>query len=170
MLLGGGPAYGGFLSPGWAGGRGGSAGCPVGRRQKASSAESPLGVVTLSDATNLDDPGPVDGPDPGTLPVWRRRVSGDRRTATGRGGAALTRAGPGRVRPRAAGGYASGVHRRDELFAAGAATDDDRLVDLTDDDFRVLPDQSVDDTDRGWGELPASNDDRLLAERPPHWD
>ncbi|ROT32028.1 hypothetical protein [Micromonospora sp. HM5-17] len=62
------------------------------------------------------------------------------------------------------------MHRRDELFAAGAATDDDRLVDLTDDDFRVLPDQSVDDTDRGWGELPASNDDRLLAERPPHWD
>jgi len=64
--------------------------------------------------------------------------------------------------------YAVRVHGTDGLFAAG---DDDRLVDLTDDDdFRVLPDQAVDDTDRGWGELPATNDDRLLSERPPHWN
>ncbi|MGI5213273.1 hypothetical protein [Plantactinospora sp. CA-290183] len=35
---------------------------------------------------------------------------------------------------------------------------------------RVLPDQSVDDTDRGWGEHSRSNDERLLAERPPHWE
>lgn len=48
-------------------------------------------------------------------------------------------------------------------------TDDDRTVDL-DDDFVVLPEQTRDDTDRGWGEYTGSNDDRLLADRPPHWD
>jgi hypothetical protein len=36
-------------------------------------------------------------------------------------------------------------------------------------DDRVLPDQTSDDTDRGWGEQPPLDDDeRLLAERPPH--
>jgi hypothetical protein len=36
-------------------------------------------------------------------------------------------------------------------------------------DDRVLPDQTSDDTDRGWGEQPPPDDDeRLLAERPPH--
>ncbi len=34
----------------------------------------------------------------------------------------------------------------------------------------VLPEQTADDTDRGWGEPAGGNDDRLLAERPPHWD
>ncbi|MBB4959818.1 hypothetical protein FHR38_003551 [Micromonospora polyrhachis] len=34
----------------------------------------------------------------------------------------------------------------------------------------VLPEQSRDDTDQGWGERPYSNDERLLADRPPHWD
>jgi hypothetical protein len=34
-----------------------------------------------------------------------------------------------------------------------------------------LDQQSSDDTDRGWGELPTrDDDDRLRAERPPHWD
>ncbi|MFC0528221.1 hypothetical protein [Phytohabitans kaempferiae] len=47
--------------------------------------------------------------------------------------------------------------------------DPDRLVDLDDDDLPVLPDQTRDDTDRGWGELSHSNDDRLLEDRPPHW-
>ncbi|RKN43621.1 hypothetical protein D7223_21205 [Micromonospora endolithica] len=47
--------------------------------------------------------------------------------------------------------------------------DDDRQVDLTDDDFVVLPEQTSDDTDRGWGEPGGGNDDWLLAERPPHW-
>ncbi|MBE1486869.1 hypothetical protein [Plantactinospora soyae] len=61
------------------------------------------------------------------------------------------------------------MHRTDEPRATGDAGDDDRRVELTD-DHRVLPDQSMDDTDRGWGELSDSNDDRLLAERPPHWD
>ncbi|GIG85585.1 hypothetical protein [Plantactinospora endophytica] len=45
---------------------------------------------------------------------------------------------------------------------------DDRSVERAG-EHRVLPEQSVDDTDRGWGERPESNDDRLLAERPPHW-
>jgi len=47
--------------------------------------------------------------------------------------------------------------------------DDERIVDVVDDQPRVLPEQTGDDTDRGWGEWPESNDDRLLAERPPHW-
>jgi hypothetical protein len=47
--------------------------------------------------------------------------------------------------------------------------DPDRVVDLNEDDLPVLPDQTRDDTDRGWGEPSYSNDDRLLEERPPHW-
>jgi len=34
----------------------------------------------------------------------------------------------------------------------------------------VLPDMTRDDTDAGWGERRDSNDDRLRAERPPHWE
>ncbi|MER5455531.1 hypothetical protein ABT008_12180 [Micromonospora sp. NPDC002389] len=52
----------------------------------------------------------------------------------------------------------------------GGRRDDDRAVDLSEDDFVVLPEQSTDDTDRGWGERVGGNDDWLLAERPPHWD
>jgi hypothetical protein len=48
--------------------------------------------------------------------------------------------------------------------------DEDRIVDLTDDDPPVLPDQTRDDTDLGWGEPSYSNDDRLRQDRPPHWD
>jgi hypothetical protein len=50
--------------------------------------------------------------------------------------------------------------------------DDERPVDLDPDDPPVLPDQTVDDTDHGWGEWSgrsSSNDDRLLEDRPPHW-
>jgi hypothetical protein len=52
-------------------------------------------------------------------------------------------------------------------------TEPDREVPLVDDDdIVVLPDQTVDDTDAGWGER--SDEDsaeaRLLADRPPHWD
>lgn len=47
--------------------------------------------------------------------------------------------------------------------------DDDREVDL-DDELTILPDQTRDDTDEGWGELPQDNDERLLANRPPHWE
>jgi hypothetical protein len=49
-------------------------------------------------------------------------------------------------------------------------SDEDRVVDLADDDAPVLPPQTRDDTDAGWGEWSGSNDDRLLADRPPHWD
>jgi hypothetical protein len=48
--------------------------------------------------------------------------------------------------------------------------DDDRAIDLVDDDDRVLPEQTGDDTDHGWGESSDSNDERLLEDRPPHWD
>lgn len=47
--------------------------------------------------------------------------------------------------------------------------DDDRTVELTD-DFVVLPEQTADDTDHGWGERAGGNDDWLLGERPPHWE
>ncbi len=47
--------------------------------------------------------------------------------------------------------------------------DDERDVDLSD-ELVVLPDQTRDDTDAGWGERPGGNDDRLLEDRPPHWD
>ena len=48
--------------------------------------------------------------------------------------------------------------------------DEEREVVLVDDAEAVLPEQTRDDLDRGWGESPASNDERLLDERPPHWD
>jgi hypothetical protein len=49
--------------------------------------------------------------------------------------------------------------------------DDERLVELSDDDgLDVLPDQTRDDSDVGWGEWRAADEDEhLLAERPPHW-
>jgi hypothetical protein len=36
----------------------------------------------------------------------------------------------------------------------------------------VLPEQSTDETDTGWGDRPDRDDDdsRLLQDRPPHWD
>ena len=35
----------------------------------------------------------------------------------------------------------------------------------------VLPTQSREDTDLGWGDYPdRDDDDRLLRDRPPHWD
>ncbi|MET8281947.1 hypothetical protein [Micromonospora sp. NPDC005174] len=52
---------------------------------------------------------------------------------------------------------------------ASVRGDDDRTVDLSD-DFVVLPEQTSDDTDHGWGERSDGNDDWLLAQRPPHWD
>jgi hypothetical protein len=48
--------------------------------------------------------------------------------------------------------------------------DDDRYVDLFDEDLEILPDQTRDDTDAGWGERPDHDDHSgLLEERPPHW-
>jgi hypothetical protein len=46
--------------------------------------------------------------------------------------------------------------------------DDRREVGLVE-ELVILPDQTTDDTDAGWGERTAGNDDRLLEERPPHW-
>ena len=39
-------------------------------------------------------------------------------------------------------------------------------------DDELLPDQTIDDTDRGWGERPddaEDDDERLTREKPPHW-
>lgn len=36
-------------------------------------------------------------------------------------------------------------------------------------DFEILPDQTGDDTDAGWGERRRGNESRLIEERPPHW-
>lgn len=39
------------------------------------------------------------------------------------------------------------------------------------DEQPVLPAQSQEDTDIGWGEPPELDDDeRLYRDRPPHWD
>ncbi|WP_432985371.1 hypothetical protein [Dactylosporangium sp. CA-233914] len=53
-----------------------------------------------------------------------------------------------------------------------APTDEQREVSFEDfaDELVVLPDHTTDDTDAGWGERASTNDDRLLADRPPHWD
>lgn len=61
-----------------------------------------------------------------------------------------------------------------------AVSDDDRAVEMGDEDYSVLPDQTSDDTDLGWGEAPprraqagrtrlSARDIQLLDERPPHW-
>lgn len=51
-----------------------------------------------------------------------------------------------------------------------AHPDDERTIDLSD-DLDILPDQTRDESDIGWGGYPDDDDDdaRLLAERPPHW-
>ena len=47
--------------------------------------------------------------------------------------------------------------------------DGERTVDFDAEDAPLLPEQTRDDTERGWGEVAGSNDDRLLEDRPPHW-
>ncbi|MCW2946033.1 MAG: hypothetical protein JWR24_2750 [Actinoallomurus sp.] len=48
--------------------------------------------------------------------------------------------------------------------------DDERRVELSDDELDVLPDQTRDDSDTGWGEWREADDDaHLIEERPPHW-
>ncbi|WP_345431460.1 hypothetical protein [Actinoallomurus vinaceus] len=50
--------------------------------------------------------------------------------------------------------------------------DDDRFVELADDDdLAVLPDQTRDESELGWGGYSVDDDDdaRLLEDRPPHW-
>jgi hypothetical protein len=66
-------------------------------------------------------------------------------------------------------GGAAGSRCDNEAMTAGP--DDERYVDLFDDDLEILPDQTRDDTGAGadWGERPADDDSRLFEERPPHW-
>jgi hypothetical protein len=59
-------------------------------------------------------------------------------------------------------------HRTEELDFTPDSADDRREVAFLD-DLVILPDQTGDDTDAGWGERGTSNDDRLQADRPPHW-
>ena len=47
--------------------------------------------------------------------------------------------------------------------------DDERFVEL-EEDAPILPEQTTDDTNRGWREPAYANDERLLEDRPPHWD
>ena len=51
---------------------------------------------------------------------------------------------------------------------------DDQRDARFDDEPQILPDQTRDDTLVGWGDEGRhqrdDNDERLLAERPPHWD
>jgi hypothetical protein len=47
--------------------------------------------------------------------------------------------------------------------------DEEREVEFVD-DLPVLPAQTRDDTDAGWGERHEANDRWLWDERPPHWD
>jgi hypothetical protein len=48
--------------------------------------------------------------------------------------------------------------------------DAERTVDFESEEAPLLPEQTRDDTERGWGYTDFSNDDRLLEDRPPHWD
>jgi hypothetical protein len=48
-------------------------------------------------------------------------------------------------------------------------SDGDRQVPFDDEDSPVLPEQTRDDTDAGWGDRHSGNDERLIEERPPHW-
>jgi hypothetical protein len=45
--------------------------------------------------------------------------------------------------------------------------------DAGDDQDEVLPEQTSDDTDRGWGQHTddgdLGDDERLIREKPPHW-
>ncbi|GAA1777196.1 MULTISPECIES: hypothetical protein [Streptomonospora] len=50
-----------------------------------------------------------------------------------------------------------------------SAPEDERVVDLGDDDLEILPDTTRDEYGPGWGDERDDNTDRLLEERPPHW-
>ncbi|WP_173434282.1 hypothetical protein [Allosalinactinospora lopnorensis] len=53
-----------------------------------------------------------------------------------------------------------------------SAPDDERQVELSDDELEILPDGPGDEHGAGWGGALFGGDDiaRLLEERPPHWD
>ncbi|MFC7328761.1 hypothetical protein [Marinactinospora rubrisoli] len=52
-----------------------------------------------------------------------------------------------------------------------SSPDDERRVEMFDDDLDVLPDVTGDERGPGWGEsaFDADEADRLLEDRPPHW-
>ena len=56
-----------------------------------------------------------------------------------------------------------------ERYVPHEGSDDAREVPSAD-DRGWLPEQTRDDTDEGWGDRPASNDQRLIEDRPPHWE
>ncbi|BFU42221.1 hypothetical protein EV385_2127 [Krasilnikovia cinnamomea] len=49
-------------------------------------------------------------------------------------------------------------------------SDGERTVDFESEEAPLLPEQTRDDTERGWGDREDTNDARLLEDRPPHWD
>jgi hypothetical protein len=57
----------------------------------------------------------------------------------------------------------------DRIDEPGHDADADRTVDFDSEEAPLLPEQTRDDTERGWGLPDGSNDDRLLEDRPPHW-
>jgi MoxR-like ATPase len=62
-----------------------------------------------------------------------------------------------------------------ETLEPRSGRDDERPVDFDAEESPVLPEQTRDDVDTGWGEWSSatrsssSNDERLLEDRPPHW-
>lgn len=49
-------------------------------------------------------------------------------------------------------------------------TDAERHVEFESEEAPLLPEQTADDTERGWGSYAVGNDERLMDDRPPHWD
>ncbi len=74
-------------------------------------------------------------------------------------------------------GHSPALERPDEVarlvldtVAAGERADGSRpAADLAHYGFEPLPSQTRDDTAAGWGEAPGADEERLLADRPPHW-
>lgn len=61
-------------------------------------------------------------------------------------------------------------HTVDILDEPDRDPDAERTVDFDSDETPLLPEQTRDDTELGWGlGGDDSNDDRLLEDRPPHW-
>jgi hypothetical protein len=95
--------------------------------------------------------------------AWIRAML-DRERQEALSGLAAARAGDGReAAPQAtAQATAQAPEHAPEKAPAGSARPDV--------DTAVLPRQTSDDTDAGWGETPAGDDDeRIRRERPPHW-
>lgn len=63
---------------------------------------------------------------------------------------------------------ARGAGTRGSAVAGAIVTRPER--DGEPDDKPVLPVQSEDETDVGWGEAAEPDDERLRRDRPPHWD